>query len=134
MPASVVSQFSSFQAGLRLVDGSDLASMANLQFGSTVGVTAKAGGGQALATPVSGANVQVDVCVTNSDSIQLPPAIPGTRVSVYNNTGQTLAVFGVPVNASNANAGDTIAAAASLTQQPTATGVTQLTAKAADYV
>lgn len=132
LPAFITSNFA-WLPGLALQDGNLLKQMTNYLFSAQSGIVARAGGGQALATPLTAAYNEVDTCVTNNDSVQLPPAIPGLQIVIYNATGQTLAVFGVPANPANAGAGDTIAVEGTITQQPTATGVTQLTAVVTDY-
>ena len=129
----ILSIFKSFVPGPRLIDGGELQQFANLEFSVKTGITALAGGGQAGATPLPAAFNRVDTCATNSDSVMLPQAIPGASCTVYNNTGQTLAVFGL-VNNQVTGVGDTIAAIANNTQQPTATGVTQATATQVQYV
>lgn len=61
-------------------------------------IIAKAGGGQALATPI-GPNaflVRIKTCVTNLDSAQLPQAIKGQAIMVYNSTAQTCNVYANP--------------------------------------
>lgn len=134
MVAQITDLFQSFIPGQRLVDGGDLQTMANLQFSAKSGIVAFAGGGQASATPLTAAVNSVDTVVTNNDSVMLPLAIPGRSVTIINNTGQTLAVFGQVTNPNVTNApGDTIAASGSNTQQATATGVTQLTAVVGFY-
>lgn len=129
--SSILQLFPSFQPGARLVDGGELQLLANQLFSSTTGIIAKSGGGQSLATPLTAMWNRVDTAGA-SDSVMLPQAIPGSEVVVYNNTANTLAVFGQPTNPVT-GVGDTIAAAANNTQQATATGVTQATAKVAKY-
>lgn len=124
--AAILDLFPSFQPGERLVNGGELQQQANLLFSAKTGITALAGGGQAGATVLGARFNRVDTCVTNSDSVMLPQAVPGRKCYVYNNTGQTLAVFGQAQNP-NTGVGDTVAAFNSNTQQPTATGVTQAT-------
>lgn len=133
-PRSIMALFTSFVSGIRMVDGGELQQLANLAYSAKAGIVAKAGGGQALATQLTAANNSVDTCATNSDSVMLPLAIPGAFCKVWNNTGQTLAIFGQPSNPYNANsAGDTIANSTSNTQQATATGITLATAKVAEF-
>jgi len=90
----MVSQVVQFDPGQRLIDGNDLNKNFGLYFGASSGLTAKAGGGQSLATPLLGATNEVAVCATGSDSVVLPPATtPGQAVAVINNGAQTLAIF-----------------------------------------
>ncbi len=134
MPVNaLVSQYQ-FSPTIGLQDGQLLNQLAADLLSTSSGITALAGGGQVGATPVFPAYTEVDTVVTNSDSVMLPPALPGQTCFIYNASAQTLAVFGQVSNASNAGAGDTIAAAASTVQQPTATGVTQATATICIYV
>ncbi len=130
--ASISGLFTSFIQGFRLIDGGDLLAMVQQLFSNKTGIVALAGGGQVGATPLPASFNQVDTCVTNSDSVMLPLALPGAQIAVLNATGQTLAVFGQPNNPAT-GVGDTIASHNSNVQQPTATGVTQATTLAADY-
>lgn len=94
LPSSVVSWFASFLPGFRLIDGSDLQNMANASFSTKSGITALAGGGLASGTPVCSAAInEVLTCATDNDSVQLPPAVPGSQQMVINNSGHTAAVF-----------------------------------------
>lgn len=117
--AQVTDLFPSFQQGSRLIDGGELEQQANLLFSTTTGIIAKAGGTQAAGTQLAAAYNLVETCVSDNDSVVLPQAIPGRKVSINNATGHTLAVFGLGA--------DTVAAFNSNTQQPAATGVTQAT-------
>lgn len=131
--SSMISRFTSFIVGSRLVDGGDCLALANLVCSYSNSITALAGGGQVGATPLTATFNEVDTAgAGGADSISLPQAIPGSAVCVKNATAYTIAVFGIASNPVT-NAGDTIAAHASNTQQPTATGVTQATALTAWY-
>lgn len=135
MPApTIVALFQSFTAGKQLVDAGDLAALVNKLFSSATGLIATPGGTQAAALPLTATWNELDTVTTNSDSVMLPIALPGNFIYINNSTGQTLAVFGQLANSQNSNAGDTIAAHNSNTQQATATGVTQLTTVPALYV
>lgn len=131
--SSVLALFPSFVPGNRLVDGGDLASLANELFSARTGIVAHAGGAQTLATPLTASFNRVDTVATASDSVMLPQAIPGRRITVYNNTATLLAVFGQLSNPVT-GVGDTIAASNSNTQQPTGTGITLATTLTADFV
>lgn len=130
---TIMNQFT-VNPGFALQDGATLFQALNLLFSAAIGIVAHAGGGQALATPLVAAINQIDTCATNADSVVLPPAIPGRQVRVNNNTGQTLQVFGVAANASNAGAGDTIIAQGSTAVIATATGVAQATGVETVYI
>ena len=60
------------------------------------GLTARAGGGQALATPLTGNINRVTVCATANDSVLLPPATVGRRLSVFNGGAALLVIFPQP--------------------------------------
>jgi hypothetical protein len=130
---SVLAQFLSFVGGPRLIDGDELNKQAQELFSYEYGITATAGGGQAGAYQLKRRLNRVETCVTNADSVMLPPAIPGKQVIINNATGQSLQVFGVVSNAANGNVGDTIAAANSNAQTATAIGVAQLTTTVMEY-
>ena len=133
--SSVLAYYTSFFPGSRLIDGGQLKDLANRVAATRTGITALAGGTQSAAAPqLSFGWNSVDTCATNNDSVMLPPAIPGTVIGVYNNTANTLAVFGQGPNMGGAAAGDTIAADNSNTQQATATGVTQASTSVMFYV
>lgn len=125
----------SFVSGPRLIDGGDFSQFFASEQSVVDGIVAHAGGGQASATALTNALNQVDTCASDNDSVMLPPALRGTKVWINNNTGHTLAVYGVPSNNFLATpAGDTIAVQGSTSQVATATGVTQLTGVACWYV
>lgn len=123
---SIAASFRSFRknGGIAPPDLGELYLQAQILFSAQIGIIATPGGGQitsgVLAQQLGVGLSRIDTCATNNDSVVLPPAIPGQQCTVYNNTAQTLAVFG--------QVGDTIAANNSNTQQPTGTGVTQATA------
>ena len=115
-------------------DGLDLQQMAQQVFSSATGIVAHAGGGQTLATPLTAALNEVDTVASANDSVMLPPAIPGTSVTVINAAAaNSMQVFGVPSNIQNSNAGDTIAPHNSSTQAATATGVAHPAGYSASY-
>jgi hypothetical protein len=120
---SLLQLFTSFIPGSRLVDGGDCLALAKLSVGATNGLTAHAGGGQTNATalPMLGC-IEVDTVATGADSVMLPQALPGTQIELNNATATSMQVFGQTIN-QYTGVGDTIAAAGSSTQQPTATGV-----------
>lgn len=125
---SMLALFQSFQPGFREIDGSELSQLANSLFSTATGITALAGGGQTGATALTKMWNRVDTCATNSDSVMLMPAIPGAFQGVYNNTANTLAIFGQPTNPVT-GVGDTIATSTSNTQQATGTGITLATTR-----
>jgi len=116
--------FSVFQPGRALQDGGALAQLVGVLFSTEDDITAAAGGGQDDARRLTASSNRVKTVETSEDSVMLPLAIPGRTVTIENATATTLGVFGDPANP-NTGAGDTIAAAASATQEATATGVTQ---------
>lgn len=64
----------------------DLSSTAN-------NITARAGGGQALATQLNATYNRVTVCATAGDSVRLPAATDGSRVFVFNRGAASMNVF-----------------------------------------
>lgn len=61
---------------------------------ASASLTAKAGGGQATATQLSNGLNVIGVCATNADSVQLPPALPGSVVFVANSGAADATVYG----------------------------------------
>lgn len=83
-------------------------------------VTARAGGGQTLATQLSyGLNI-VTVVASAADSVKLPPAVAGRTVFIRNNAANATQVFGSGI--------DTISSVA------TATGVSQAATSGVWYI
>jgi hypothetical protein len=81
-------------------------------------LTARAGGGQALATPLTGAINRVTVCATAADSVLLPPSFVGARISVSNFGAAALNVFpatGEQINALGVNTALSVAVAGKVT-------------------
>lgn len=81
---------------------------------TTTGLTARAGGGQALATPLTGSINRVTVCATAADSVLLPAAVVGRRVSVFNAGAASCNVFpqtGESIGTGAANAAQAVGAA-----------------------
>lgn len=104
--------------------GLSFASGGFLTYSYTDAITARAGGGQALATQLSTQVSNVTVCATAADSVKLPtpaitninPAGPannlGNMVVVINSSANTLAVFpdlGATINGGSANASVSVA-------------------------
>lgn len=76
-------------------------------------LTARAGGGQALATPLTAGINRVTVCATLADSSLLPPSFAGARLTVSNFGAASMNVFpatGEQINALGANAAFAVAA------------------------
>lgn len=83
----------SFTTGIGLHDVSLLAS-GNGWSGTSL--TARAGGGQANATPLRSAMNLVAVCATAGDSVQLPPAAGGQNIWLANGGAASCQVFASP--------------------------------------
>lgn len=83
-------------------------------------VTARAGGGQATATPIGTPNAQgiqaslieIQVVATAGDSVQLPQAVKGKSMSVFNSTATSANAFASPNTNKATGALDTINGAA----------------------
>ena len=125
--ASLAQLFPSFftTTGPTLPTGLDLQALIKSQYSASSGLTAVAGGGQSLASPINNYLTQVDVVATANDSVTLPPAIPGSEYILNNNTANSMQVFGL--------GSDQIQASGSTTIQPATTGVAHAAQKAASY-
>jgi hypothetical protein len=96
MPTQVVypaGRSVNFQTGVGLHDISQLASGNGW---SAASITARAGGTQALATPVRTACTLIAVCATATDSVQLPPAVGGQVMWLTNAGAASSQVFAAP--------------------------------------
>ena len=126
MVAQVTDLFPSFSPpGFRLVDAGELKQQAELLFGVAAGLTALAGGGQSGATLLTGAINEVSTVATTSDSVMLPPGVPGRQVVAINNGANTMQVYGQLT--------ETIAANNATTQAASTTGVAQATTTVGIY-
>lgn len=83
-------------------------------FSSTDTITAHAGGGHASATALTTSVNRVSVCASDADSVKLPAWAAGLVVSIWNDTGHTLQVFGAGTDTINEVATDTGVAQATL--------------------
>lgn len=96
------------------VDQSDVGS-AFFDLSSTANaITARAGGGQALATALTATYNRVTTVATAADSVLLPAAVAGTRVVVFNaaaaNSMNVFPATGAAINALAANTAFAVAA------------------------
>lgn len=87
MAKSLVSFFSSFIPGLRLVDGGELLQMANALLSVRNGLTALAGGGAPGATPLLAAFNRLDTVATAADSCLFPAASAEGQICYVRNNG-----------------------------------------------
>ena len=122
-PADVLSVFTSFEPGYRLVDGGDLLTIARLLFSVEEG--ADGGTNEATASPIS--NYITDA--VQGTTFSLPIGLPGRTVRVVNNTQNAIQVYGMSPNPMTGMV-DTIASASSSTQN---TMVTQQPGEASEY-
>jgi len=60
---------------------------------ATTNITARAGGGQATATPLTAGINRIAVCATAGDSVALPRSVGGQIISVYNGGAAAMQVF-----------------------------------------
>lgn len=100
--------------------------LTNNPFAATTGLTAKAGGGQSGATPLTGNINRISVCATIADSAILPSAIVGRKVSVYNGGAASCNIFpqtGEFINSGAANAAFAVGATKSAIFECVSTGV-----------
>lgn len=122
-PADVLSVFTSFVPGFRLVDGGDLLTMSRLLFSATEG--AQGGATEQTATVL-------DNYITDAEggtTFVLPPGIQGRTVRVVNNSSGAIQVYGMSPNPQTGYI-DTIAPADSTTQELM---VTQNSGEASEY-
>src|SRR3990167_6232768 len=61
--------------------------------GELTAITAFAGGGQGSATALTYKYNSVDTCATNEDSVKLPAALTGKKITVFNNTAKILSIY-----------------------------------------
>ena len=122
-PSSVVSIFTSFIPGYRLVDGEDLQTMSDLLFSSKHGI--QGGTSEATAVPLDTFISQV----TAGGTVVLPPGLPGRYLMVTNDTAAAIQIYGSPYNPLTGSA-DTIAGSGNSTQQVVAS---QAAGTAAEY-
>src|ERR1700692_3330429 len=72
----------------------------NMQFTSLFnesfqdGITAHAGGTQALAVPLTAHTCRISTVATAGDSVKLPPSAPGLELVIINHGAQAMQVFG----------------------------------------
>ena len=132
--ASMLQVFSSFIPGFREVDGGDALQLATLLCGPKTGITALAGGGATGAIPqLQMGPSMISTVASGSDSVMLPPAIPGGICIIYNGGAQNMQVFGQQANQGGLAAGDQVCANNTVTPAAVATGVAQNTAVMAIY-
>lgn len=101
----------SFAGGPALTDQDLLQKLAQLVASVDPTITATAAGTKANARVINGAKARITVCVTNGDSVKLPPGYPGLQINLLNSGAANAQVFG--------SGNDTINGVV------TATGVTQ---------
>lgn len=93
-------------------------------------VVALAGGAQAGATPMGtigpqgyqAALVEIRTVVTAADSVQLPQAVAGKTLAVFNNTANSANVFAIPTTNKATGSLDTINALTNVTAYALAAG------------
>lgn len=108
--------------GKNLQDSDWLLGLAGGDNSNCQDVVALAGGAQAGAPVIGGVVngleatlIRIKTCVTNLDSLQLPQAIHGRELSVYNSTAQTCNIFASPNTNKATGALDTINGVANAT-------------------
>jgi hypothetical protein len=131
MTISVFSFMTNFYGkyGDALIGRDALTNLANFVLGSQNGITALAGGAQAGSPVLAYADNEIDTVVTTNDSVQLPIAIPGAMLSVYNAGANTARIYaGAAPNINNLVAGvaqlDQIVANATISKTANAAAIT----------
>ena len=95
-------------------------------FAAATGLTAKAGGGQSGATALTGNVNKVTTVASANDSVLLPPAVVGRRVSVRNGAANSLNAFpqsGEAINEGAANAAFAVTAGKTAIFEAVASGL-----------
>lgn len=88
------------------IDESDMAASIRDRYSVSAALTARAGGGQALGTPITAAISRFTVAATIGDSATLPVALPGANCTIVNYGATAMNVFpavGGTINALTAN-------------------------------
>ena len=127
MTISVFNFMTSFYGkyGDALIGREALTNLANFVLGNTNGITALAGGAQAGSPVLAYGYNEIDTVATTNDSTQLPVAIPGTMVTVYNAGANTARIYaGTAPNINNASALDQIVANATIAKTANGTSIT----------
>lgn len=94
MPMSI-GYYVCLKSGIWHAPGAGVGTNGNFPTYSTqTGITAHAGGGQANATQITGTQAQISTVGTAADSVKLPPAVAGMEITLVNNGGASMQVFG----------------------------------------
>jgi len=109
-PANILSVFTSFEPGYRLVDGGDLLTVARLLYSVEEG--AVGGANQVAASPI--VNAVTDA--VGGTAFVLPPGVQGRYVKVINNSSAQIQIYGMDPDPYTGMI-DTIAPAGSTTQE-----------------
>lgn len=107
-------------------DFGTLPALTTSPFSVATGITAKPGGGQSGATPLTGNINRLTTTATAGDSALLPPAVVGRKVSVYNAGAASANIFpqtGESTNSGAANAAFAVAATKGAIFECVATGL-----------
>jgi len=108
---SIMSLFTDFFGGPKLITGDQLKKLANATVSAKAGIVALAGGGLSAATPVMTSAINsVTTVASANDSVALPAAIPGLTISIISRGAQTMNVFAQTSNPQNGGAADQIIA------------------------
>jgi hypothetical protein len=90
------------------MDATDMSKFFNMVLGAVAGVTAHAGGGIPLATPINLGFTSVDTVATAADSVVLPPAIVSARCTIFNGGAASLSIYNLQSNSQTGGASDAI--------------------------
>lgn len=84
-----------FPSGFRLIDGQQLNNvLAADVVSSQTGIVAHSGGGKTAAFPLSATLNRVSTAAAAADSVLLPPAGAGLRITIINDSANSIQVFG----------------------------------------
>jgi hypothetical protein len=126
MPLAASAYFGWYnKSGPALIPQDGLTTLVNFLFGVTTGLVALAGGGQPGATGLAYGYNEVDTVASNNDSVQLPPALPGTFCTIYAAGVDTLAIYAnASPNQNNASVLDQMIAVNTNTKTAAASDIT----------
>lgn len=86
-------QANQYTSSRQLINGDDINNLVSQLNSNEVGITARAGGGQANAYQLKTATNELTTVATNADSVKLPKGIPGLEVWVQNAGAANAQVF-----------------------------------------
>jgi hypothetical protein len=90
-----------FTPGKALQDGYALNKLSGLIGSTQNNITAQADGTKANATKITAVKARVTAAAGAADSVLLPPGYPGLEITIFNNGGNSIQVFGAGLDTIN---------------------------------